>query len=214
MEKVILQIRRRVVYPPHLLVFSMNIKNNEDWYKNCTDMLIIIVGAGMKFRTKSLRLNSYDYSQNGLYFITICVNQQLCLFGEVIDKKLNMNGAGKMIAKSFIEITKYYNGFDVDSYIVMPDHFHGILIINNKNVGAPPCGRPIIMNPNIHQNSILTTNLTLGEIVGRFKSITTYRYINGVEKYQWKPFYEKLWQRVSRKKNSFKFNSKSVENKY
>jgi REP element-mobilizing transposase RayT len=149
----------------------------------------------MKFRRKSLRLTNFDYSQTGLFYITICVNQQLCLFGDVVDKKLQINDAGKMIAHSFIEITKHYHGFDIDTYIVMPNHFHGILIINKQPVGAPPRGHPFLKQRLFDQNTLTLNELSLGDVVGRFKSITTHRYIMGVKKNQWKPFYEKLWQR-------------------
>jgi len=106
----------------------------------------------MNFHRRSLRLANYDYSKAGMYYVTICINQHLCLFGKIVDQKLQLNDAGKMIAKSFIEITKYYCGFNVDSFIVMPDHFHGIIIINVQNVGAPPRGRPIRMTMMIVTN--------------------------------------------------------------
>ena len=154
-----------------------------------------ISGIFMKFKRKSLRLANYDYSQVGLYYITICVNQQLCLFGDVVDKKLQINDAGKMIARSFIEITKYYKGFDIDTYIVMPNHFHGIIVINDEKFGALPRGHPFLKQWNYDQNTLILNNLSLGDVVGRFKSLTTHRYIKGVKDHQWIPFYEKLWQR-------------------
>ncbi len=179
----------------------------------------------MYYRRNSLRLKNFNYTKPYVYFITICVNQHLCLFGEVNDRKLKLNAAGKMIAKVFTNLRKYYKGIVLDTYIVMPNHFHGIIIIDH-NVGASLCGRPEIENsvqtPNdrtLFFNNFFVTNkfndiyfgrhnwgrarrpaptpdqLSLGEIIGRFKSYTTTQYISGVNNNKWKPFYEKLWQR-------------------
>jgi hypothetical protein len=63
----------------------------------------------------------------------------------VNNKKLKLNDAGKMIAKVFNNLPKYYSGMIPDTYIVMPNHFHGIIIINHT-VGASLCGRPELEN--------------------------------------------------------------------
>jgi putative transposase len=81
-------------------------------------------------RKNSLRLKNYNYKSAGIYSITMCVNQRLCLFGNVENKKLKLNDAGKMIARIFVGLSNYYEGLISDVYAVMPDHFHGILIIN------------------------------------------------------------------------------------
>jgi REP element-mobilizing transposase RayT len=180
--------------------------------------------GAMYRRRNSLRLKGFDYRQSGIYFITVCVNQRLCLFGDVNSGMLRLNPAGKMIVKVFSGLQNYYHGVFSDTYIVMPDHFHGIIIIKN-DVGAVRCGRPdqsrnlrifsgrlIVKNPQ-NRNGIndklikesqqkrseisadSKTQLSLGEIVGRFKSYTTTQYISGVKNKKWRPFYEKLWQR-------------------
>ena len=90
----------------------------------------------MYHRHNSLRLNNFNYTKPSAYFITVCVNQHLCLFGEVHDKKLKLYDTGKMIAKVFTNLPEYYTSVLFDIYIVMPDHFHGIIIIDS-NVGSP-----------------------------------------------------------------------------
>lgn len=137
-----------------------------------------MIGGFMYRRHNSLRLKYFDYTQPAVYFITMRVNQHLCLFGSISDKKLKLNAAGKMIANVFTNLPKYYSGVFIDTYIVMPDHFHGIINIDH-NVGTPPA----------HDQ------LSLGEVVGRFKSYTTTQYISGVKNNQWKLFDKKLWQR-------------------
>ena len=86
----------------------------------------------------------------------------------------------------------------------MPNHVHGIIIIENDHVGAPPCGRPLEgmedVNPNTERGQAqgpapTEAPLSLGDIVGRFETLTMTRYITGVQTKQWRPFPGKLWQR-------------------
>ena len=78
---------------------------------------------------KSIRLKNYDYSQAGLYFITICTQNRLHLFGEIIGDEMVLNDAGGMIDKIWHEIPIYYDGFKIHQFIVMPNHIHGIIEI-------------------------------------------------------------------------------------
>lgn len=167
-----------------------------------------------KHHRKSIRLKGYDYSSKGMYYITLCVNERLCLFGNVEDGEMILNDAGKMVDKTWRELHKYYHGIVTDEHIVMPNHFHGIILLNNDIVGAPLRGRPL-KNSAGNQNSSNNQSqkksyikqgqaqrpaptgrkLSLGEIVGQFESFTMNRYILGVQNYQWEPFLKKLWQR-------------------
>ena len=147
-----------------------------------------------KHNRRSIRLKGYDYTKAGSYFVTICVNNRLCLFGEIIEYEMNLNDAGKMVKKIWQGIPQYYPNFDVDFYIVMPNHFHGIILMFKENdVGASHCGRPF--NSGQTQWSDPTKRLSLGDMIGRFKSYTTHEYLNGVKNFYWEPFYKKLWQR-------------------
>jgi len=146
---------------------------------------------------RSIRLKTYDYSQSGWYFITICTQNHRCLFGKIIEDEMHLNSAGYMLQKEWMELPLRFNTIQLHEYIVMPNHFHGIIEI----VGAPLVGaRP--------ETSILTSDKvkygegqpqgiapTIGNIVGRFKSITTNQYIRGVKDQQWQAFIGKLWQR-------------------
>ncbi len=88
-------------------------------------------------RHRSIRLQRYDYSQAGAYFVTICTQNRECLFGEIVNGEMRLKDAGKMIQAVWDEIPAYYPGIDIDSFIVMPNHIHGIVVI----VGAAPRGR-------------------------------------------------------------------------
>jgi putative transposase len=77
--------------------------------------------------SRSIRLKGYDYSQEGLYFITICVKDRERLFGKIIDRKMNFNDAGKIADECWLEIPKHFPNVVLHEHIVMPNHIHGII---------------------------------------------------------------------------------------
>jgi len=78
---------------------------------------------------RSIRLKNYDYSRKGLYFISICTQNRLCLFGEVKNDEIILNGAGKTVEKCWLEIPSHFPHVTLDAFCIMPNHIHGILII-------------------------------------------------------------------------------------
>ncbi|SDS17575.1 hypothetical protein SAMN05216503_2217 [Polaribacter sp. KT25b] len=94
-----------------------------------------------KHNRKSIRLKGYDYAQNGLYFITICIQKRVCLLGNIINETLETNNAGKMIDKWYWELENKFPNIKCHAHIVMPNHFHCIIEIVH-NVGADLCVRP------------------------------------------------------------------------
>ncbi len=87
---------------------------------------------------RSIRLRGYDYSSAGAYFVTICTRNQELVFGDIIDGSMILNDAGMMVQTVWDEIPSHYPGIEIDEFIIMPNHIHGITII----VGAAPRGRP------------------------------------------------------------------------
>ncbi len=99
---------------------------------------------------KSIRLKGYDYTQAGLYFITICCQNREHLFGEIVGEKMVLNDAGIIVEKIWNEIPVYYNGFDIHQFIVMPNHIHGIIeiVVGAGPRACPgPCACPINVQP-------------------------------------------------------------------
>ncbi len=84
-------------------------------------------------RRRSIRLKGYDYSRAGLYFVTICAQNRLCLFGEIGQGKMCLNDAGKMVEHQWQELIFRFCNIKLHEYIVMPDHFHAIM----EFVGVP-----------------------------------------------------------------------------
>jgi REP element-mobilizing transposase RayT len=75
-------------------------------------------------RRRSIRLQGYDYSQAGAYFITICTQNRECMFGEIVGGKMALNHAGNMIQTVWDEIPIHYAGIETDEFVAMPNHIH------------------------------------------------------------------------------------------
>jgi REP element-mobilizing transposase RayT len=80
-------------------------------------------------RRRSLRLRGYDYSQAGAYFITVCTHLRVALFGEVVENDVRLNQAGMMVKDSWGNLIAYYGDIDLDAFVVMPNHVHGIIVL-------------------------------------------------------------------------------------
>ena len=133
---------------------------------------------------RSIRLKGYDYSKQGLYFITACCQNKEHFFGEVVQESdtgatMLLNAAGKMVEAEWLALPDRFINIKLHEFIVMPNHFHGILEIVQVNASTETAAN----------------NKTVGDITGAFKSITTVEYSRGVKNMHWKPFDKKLWQR-------------------
>jgi len=131
---------------------------------------------------RSIRLTNYDYSQEGAYFVTVCIQNRDCLLGEITGAEMGLLDAGWMVMRVWNDMTGRFPGVEAGEFVVMPNHVYGIV-----TVGAPLVG---------DQNHRAGTRPapTLGDIVGAFKSITTTEYIAGVHQHGWRPFHRRLWQ--------------------
>lgn len=149
---------------------------------------------------KSIRLKGYDYSQVGLYFITLCCQDRAHLFGHIKNDEMILNDAGKMVEMEWMNLKNRFPHIELNEFVTMPNHFHGILEIvgatlvvaqndidaQNKNRQPQENGQP---------QGIAPAPKTVGDMMDAFKSITTVEYIRGVKKLDWQPFDGKIWQR-------------------
>lgn len=87
---------------------------------------------------KSIRYKGYDYAQAGLYFITICVQNRKCLFGEIRKGEMVLNDAGKMIATWYHELENKFHDIRCHEMIIMPDHFHCIVELVGADLRVCP----------------------------------------------------------------------------
>lgn len=87
----------------------------------------------------SIRLQDYDYSQAGAYFVTICAWQRECLFGEIINGEMALNTIGRIVESTWCNLPEFFKNTSLDQYVIMPNHFHGIVNITESAV-APGVG--------------------------------------------------------------------------
>ncbi len=120
---------------------------------------------------RSPRMKGYDYSQQGAYFITICTQNRLCLFAEIVNDELVLSPAGNMIKNYWEQIPIKFPDVFLADFVVMPNHFHGVLFMESVN-----------------------QQTTLPQIIQWFKTVTTNGYIKGVKQEGWEAFMGKLWQ--------------------
>jgi putative transposase len=85
-----------------------------------------------KYRIGSIRLKSHDYSGNGSYYITICTRRHIPFFGKIKSGKIIHSETGEIARKFWMEIPKHFPFAELDEFIIMPDHMHGIIIIDHK----------------------------------------------------------------------------------
>lgn len=79
---------------------------------------------------RSIRLCDYDYTQDGVYFVTICAHNRECIFGNVLDGIVRLNGWGEIVQECWNAIPQHFNGVELDEFVIMPNHVHGVIVIN------------------------------------------------------------------------------------
>ena len=93
-----------------------------------------------KYRIASARYKGWNYADDGFYFVTICTKNRKLFFGSVKDYEMELNDVGKIVADEWQNTAKIRNNILLDEWIIMPNHLHGILIINNHTVETPRWG--------------------------------------------------------------------------
>lgn len=149
---------------------------------------------------QSIRLRDYDYSQPGYYFATVCTQDRDHLFGRVVgagqctcplgshEAHVELNHAGEMIRNQWREIGQHFNDIQIDIFIVMPNHVHGIFqIIERPTID----GRTHDANGRIHGSA----PTAMPDALRRFKRKTTNEYIRGVRFGIYPAFDRRIWQR-------------------
>ena len=167
-------------------------------------------------RRRSLRLKGYDYTQVGAYFVTIVTQGRLCLFGEIVGKEMRLNEAGEMVCGFWEALPQRFPGIEMDMFVVMPNHLHGIVVIKNwattrvaptnQNPDRGVENAPTVPNRATTRvapteimdggvDSPVTDQFALGDVIGAYKSLTTVEYTRGVKQMKWSPFHRRLWHR-------------------
>ncbi len=128
-----------------------------------------------KHHRRSIRLKGFDYTREGAYFVTICTQNQACLFGEIVNGQMQLSDVGEVADTCWRAIPEHFPRVVLDAFVIMPNHVHGIIWIglaNRVNVGAknlsplpPPPPRPSQRDT----SAFRSPSKTVGSIVRGFK---------------------------------------------
>ncbi|ASB50634.1 transposase [Alkalitalea saponilacus] len=163
-----------------------------------------------KHHRRSIRLKGYDYSQAGLYFITICCQDRICRFGHIETGKMYLNELGLVAYNEWAKLPQRFPSFELDVFQIMPNHIHGIIVLNEFPVGAgftPAQNNHVTPAQNNHvtpaQNAMENMAIhiratarvvpTVSDIVGAYKSLVANGCLKLFKKNN--DTMGKLWQR-------------------
>lgn len=145
----------------------------------------------LKPHRRSIRLKGHDYTAPGAYFVTICTHQRAELFGDVVEGEMRLNEYGQIVADEWERSAIVRAEIQLDEWVVMPNHVHGIIVINDPGVEATRhVGATRRVAPTDAQSRNGPAPNSIGAIMAQFKSIATKR-INEIRATPSAP----VWQR-------------------
>lgn len=107
-----------------------------------------------KYRIESFRLKNWEYRRGGIYYITICTKNSIPYFGECVDGKIVLSVAGMIAHQNWMDIPNHFRHVQLGEFIVMPNHLHGLLILDNTH-------DPLQYVDPLQCNGSTTTNITI-----------------------------------------------------
>jgi putative transposase len=108
---------------------------------------------------RSIRLKQHDYSTPGAYFVTVCTNERICVFGQVTNEEVQLNDFGVLAEKTWEGLPARFSAVSLDSFVIMPNHLHGIVIMRSTQ--------------NRRRNSgAINRAPTLGKVVRAYKAVS------------------------------------------
>jgi REP element-mobilizing transposase RayT len=108
-----------------------------------------------KYRVESTRKSDWDYGLNAFYFITICTKNRVCFFGDVREGGMQLSEIGKLAEKYWLEIPQHFSFIELGNFVVMPNHTHGILIIDKMDAVVSVSETPYVsISPNVETRLI------------------------------------------------------------
>ena len=105
----------------------------------------------------NIRLQKYDYSTPGAYFLTLCVKNRKCVLSHIVGTgvldgpSIELLPYGKIADKYINQLNDYYDNLSVESYVIMPDHIHILLHVLEGPLRTPPLQYRILLFPDLFQ---------------------------------------------------------------
>lgn len=154
-----------------------------------------------KHHRRSIRLQGYDYSHAGAYYVTIVTHGRECLFGESVGNEAVLNAFGQIVRHAWFDLPKHYRHVELGMVCIMPNHVHGIIILNEYGRGGSFSGQDNLQAQTMAGKIVPAISHEtrpyygpkrhpLSEIVRAFKSFSAKR-INVLRKMPGSP----IWQR-------------------
>jgi len=111
---------------------------------------------------RSIRLKDYEYALSGAYFVTLCVESRVCAFGTVKDESVILSELGEVVQRAWLWLEEHFDHVELDEFIVMPNHLHGILVLTEAEEGG---SRTAPTMPERRK--------PLGRLIGAYKTVST-----------------------------------------
>ena len=161
---------------------------------------------------RSIRLQGYDYSHAGAYFITCCCHDRKCWFGKIENDDMILNEYGMVAYNEWIKLTERFSNFELDVFQIMPNHIHVILVLNDVGASLADAQKSLAdAQKDLQANratarvapTMETKSKTVGDIIGAYKSLVANKCLEifklkcvgaGLAPAQI-PMMGKLWQR-------------------
>jgi putative transposase len=147
-----------------------------------------------KHHRKSIRLKGYDYTQPGWYFITICTQNREWLLGEITGGEMVLNTFGGIVRDEWLNTEKIRDNVELDAFVVMPNHFHGII-----HIAGAYGETPLLQNP--QQQTFKSPSHSIGAIIRGFKSAVTKQINQMRNKSGLRVWQRNYWEHVVRNEN-------------
>ena len=159
-----------------------------------------------RYRVESARLRDWDYSAAGWYFVTICTTNRVTVFGSVINGDVQLSVAGQIVAQEWTATESLRANVTLDQWIVMPNHFHGILVLDGANPNAEEVAQSRSLRKTHYTDRKTRTaenaatarssfkSGSLGSIINQFKGVTSRKIrAAGFPDFSWQPrFHDRI----------------------
>ncbi len=157
-----------------------------------------------KYRIPSARLGTWNYGYKGSYFITVVTKNRVSWFGDIYNEQMHLSDIGRIVDAYWQNIDDHFSHVTVDEYVVMPNHVHGIITINEWIQTVPVIGMKKTVPVETCESHVSTTPIiatiprpspgSIGSIIGQYKSACTKQIMKmGYDNFAWQPrFHDRI----------------------
>ena len=150
---------------------------------------------------RSIRLKGYNYTSSGAYFVTMCTRDRACTLGDIVRGTVMLSNIGRIVAQSWMWLGDHHPYVDLDAWVIMPNHVHGIILILDDDI--VPCDRRGGSGKGGSRTAPTTAKRKpLGRLIGAFKTVSTKR-INEIRHTPGDRFWQRnYWEHIIRDESS------------